>query len=131
MLAHRAKPVIFALIYLALRRLLELIVLICRCEQTKELEILVLRHQVAVLRPQLGRPELGPADRALLAAFSRAMPRRHLAHVLRATRDLAALASPPGYASPDPAARESIGVSTPTGSRPPVSSICVPVWGTL
>jgi len=76
MTADRAKPVIFALIYLALRRLLELIVLICRCEEAKELEILVLRHQVAVLRRQVSRPELGPADRALLAAFSHAMPRR-------------------------------------------------------
>ena len=50
--------------------------LICRCEEAKEVEILVLRHQVAVLRRQVSRPELGPADRALLAAFSRAMPRR-------------------------------------------------------
>jgi putative transposase len=76
MLADRAKPVVFALIYLALKRLLELIVLICRCKEAKELEILVLRHQVAVLRRQVSRPELGPADRALLAAFSRAMPRK-------------------------------------------------------
>ncbi|HTZ64208.1 MAG TPA: hypothetical protein VMB51_08890 [Solirubrobacteraceae bacterium] len=48
--ADRAKPVSFALIYVALRRVLELIVLICRGDGAKELEILALCHQVAVLR---------------------------------------------------------------------------------
>jgi putative transposase len=82
--ADRAKPVIFALIYVALRRVLKLIVLICRGDEAKELEILVLRHQVAVLRRQVSRPELGPADRALLAAFSRVLPRnRWRAFVVR------------------------------------------------
>lgn len=73
--AHRAKPVVFALIYLALRRVLELIVLVCRNQEAKELEILVLRHQVAVLRRQVRRPEFDAADRALLAALSCVLPR--------------------------------------------------------
>ncbi len=63
-------------LYWALRRLLELLVLRLRSEREKEIEILVLRHQLFVLERQVGRAEFQPADRALLAAFSRALPRR-------------------------------------------------------
>jgi transposase len=57
------------------RRLLELLVLRVRSQRAKEIEILVLRHQLQVLERQVARPQLGTADRALLAAFSRALPR--------------------------------------------------------
>jgi putative transposase len=63
-------------VYWALRRLLELLVLRRRSEREKEIEILLLRHQVRVLERQVGRPTLTPADRALLAAFGRVLPRR-------------------------------------------------------
>ena len=44
-------------------------------DAAKDLEILVLRHQLTVLRRQVQRPKLQPADRALLAAVSRVLPR--------------------------------------------------------
>src|SRR5215813_1521187 len=59
-----------------MRSLLELVALRCRSEREKEIEILLLRHQLRVLERQVARPALTPADRALLAAFSRVLPRR-------------------------------------------------------
>jgi hypothetical protein len=66
---------VWSFVYLALRRLLELLVLCWRSTDAKEVEILVLRHQLAVLRRQQPRPRLQPQDRALLAALSRLLPR--------------------------------------------------------
>jgi putative transposase len=62
--------------YWSVRRLLELVVLRLRSEREKEIEILLLRHQIRVLERQIARPQLTEADRALLAAFSRVLPRR-------------------------------------------------------
>jgi putative transposase len=63
------------LAYLTLCRSVQLLVLLARSDPTKDLEILVLRHQLTVLRRQTPRPKLEPADRALLAAVSRILPR--------------------------------------------------------
>jgi hypothetical protein len=66
--------VVWSFVYLALRRSLELVLLCSRSAQAKEIEILVLRHELAVLRRQHPRPRLQPAGRALLAALSRLLP---------------------------------------------------------
>ena len=67
---------VWSFVYLAVRKALALIVVVVRSERSKELEILVLRHELAVLRRRPARPGFEPADRALLAAMSQALPRR-------------------------------------------------------
>jgi len=66
---------ILFLLYWAVRRLLELLVLFARGERAKEVEILVLRHELQVLRRQVVRPRVRSADRALLAGLSHVLPR--------------------------------------------------------
>jgi transposase InsO family protein len=67
--------VLSKLVYLALCRSIALFALLARGDAAKDMEILVLRHQLAVLRRQLPRARLEPADRVLLAAVSRVLPR--------------------------------------------------------
>ena len=73
--ARRPERIAVSLFYWSLRRLLELLVLRRRSEGEKEIEILLLRHQLRVLERQVARPQLAQADRALLAAFCRVLPR--------------------------------------------------------
>ena len=65
-----------SVVYLGFCRVLELVVLLGRRERSKELEILVLRHELSILRRQVNQPRFEPTDRLLLAALSRVLPRR-------------------------------------------------------
>ncbi len=64
-----------SLVYLLLRQVLQMLTQLARDGGAKDVELLVLRHQVAVLRRQVHRPDLEPADRVVLAALSRLLPR--------------------------------------------------------
>ena len=64
----------FRLTYLLFARLLSWLALLARSEATKDVEILVLRHEVTVLRRRHPRPTMNWVDRAVLSALSRLLP---------------------------------------------------------
>ncbi|MBA3867392.1 MAG: helix-turn-helix domain-containing protein [Solirubrobacterales bacterium] len=66
---------LISFLYLALGNLIQLVALRPRSAEFKELEIVVLRHELAILRSQVNRPDLRPIDRVFLAAAARLLPR--------------------------------------------------------
>jgi len=89
--------VTLSFLYRAYCRVLQLIRLIARRDTDLAIEVVILRHEVAVLRRQVHRPAPEPADRAVLAGLARLLPRRRRgrffvqpATLLRWHRDLVA-----------------------------------------
>ena len=62
------------MLYLIFSRLLSWLMLLARASSSKDIELLVLRHEVAVLRRTNPKPRLNWADRALFAALIRHLP---------------------------------------------------------
>ena len=71
---------LFRLLYLLMVRLFAWVALLARSGASKDVEILVLRHEIAVLRRQVARPKPDWADRAVIAALARLLPRRLRLH---------------------------------------------------
>jgi putative transposase len=71
-----AGRVLLKIVYLLIRRLLSLAVLVFCKDLAKDVELLVLRHENAVLRRHAGRVRYEPADRVWFAALARLVARR-------------------------------------------------------
>jgi hypothetical protein len=73
------------IVYMLTCGVLGLAVLVCRGDRAKDVELLVLRHENAVLRRHAGRARYEPADRAWLAALARLIPRKRWSEVFPVT----------------------------------------------
>ena len=72
---------LLSILYQLVRWLLGLTVVLVRRDLSKDAELLVLRHENAVLRRQISRVRYTPADRMWLAALSRLLPHRRWAGI--------------------------------------------------
>lgn len=70
----------FRLVYLAVSHAFAWLALLARSDASKDVEILVLRHEIAVLRRQVATPKPDWADRGVLAALGRLLPEHLRAH---------------------------------------------------
>jgi putative transposase len=77
--------VLISVVYLLVRCLLGCLTVLSRGQASKDAEVLVLRHENAVLRRQVGRVHYEPGDRLWLAALSRLVPRRRWGEVFPVT----------------------------------------------
>ena len=92
------------LIYHVFAKLLSWMVLHARSDTANEIEILVLRHQLAVLRRGTPRPRISWTDRAVLAALVRLLPaRRRRGFLVTRPRSRAGIGTSSAAAGPPPA----------------------------
>jgi len=80
-----AGRVLLKIVYLLVRRILGLAVLLFRRDMAKDAELLVLRHENAVLRRHAGRVRYEPADRVWFAALAGLLPRRRWTDIFPVT----------------------------------------------
>ena len=73
------------IVYVLTRRVLGFAVLVFRSDRAKDAELLVLRHENAVLRRNVGRVRYEPGDRVWFAALARVLPRRRWTDVFPVT----------------------------------------------
>jgi len=111
---------VVSLLYLLFRRALAVAVLRLRSREFKELEIVVLRHELAVLRRQLAPPRLDGSDRVFLAAASRLLDERADRFLSVRTRCWVGIGSLCGGGGPTPVG----GRVDPRYRRRLVSSCC-------
>jgi hypothetical protein len=113
-----AGQVLLKIVCLLMRWLFSLAVLVSSGDRAKNAELLVLRHENAVLRRNAGRVQYEPGDRAWFAGLTRFIPRRHWAEVFPVTPRRCGpgtAGSPPGnttlVSGAGPAARRRPGAS--------------------
>ncbi len=120
-------------LYRLIRRVVELVPTCRRDAVAKDAEILVLRHQLAVLRRRVARPRFSWSDRALIATLARLVPRERWVAFLVHTRDDPSLASgtraqalglPPTAARPSIAAGGDRRADRAPGERTPGGATC-------
>src|SRR5690349_394310 len=114
-------------------RVLSWLALLARSDTTKDAEILMLRHEVAVLRRTNPRPALTWPDRAMLSALSRLLPTPLRQLRLVTLRTLCNVRAPPTATRPTPrdrAAEAHRGRPPPLGAAAAASAAPVPCCGT-
>ena len=74
---------VVSLLYLLFRRALAVAALRLRSREFKKLEIVVLRHELALLRRQISRPRLNERDRVFLAAAGQLLGRKSRSFFVR------------------------------------------------
>ena len=110
-----AGCVLLKIAYLLVRRIPGLAVLVFRGDRTKDAELLILRHENAVLRRHADRIRYEPADRVWFAALAPFIPRRRWTEIFPLdASDAAGLAPPAG--------REQVRHEQAAQARPPADS---------
>jgi putative transposase len=106
--------VLLRLFYLALTGMISFLRLLAMSNADKDIEILALRHQLAVLQRQIDKPRLTLPDRAFLAALLHKLPRPTLRRLLLLVSPDTRPALAPRSAAPPP--RQAL---SPQTTRPP------------